>query len=52
MYSLFKIWAAVAVQKNWDSELERFIAARQPHTHADLESAIKDYERLYSKSFA
>lgn len=52
MYSLFKIWAATAVQKNWDSELERFIAARKPQTHADLDAAIKDYERLHSKNFA
>ena len=50
--SLFKIWAAANVQKNWDNELERFIAARKPETHEALEAAIREFERLRGVSFS
>lgn len=50
--SLFKIWAAANVQKNWDNELERFVASRNPQTHAELELAIRDYETKSGKNFS
>ena len=50
--SLFKIWAAANVQKNWDNELERFVASRNPQTHADLELAIQEYEQKSGKTFS
>ena len=45
MKNLFKLWAAINVQSTWNSELEKFIELRKPQTHADLEIAIRDYER-------
>ena len=45
MINLFKLWAAINVQSTWNSELEKYIALRNPQTHADLEIAIREYER-------
>lgn len=45
MKTLFKLWAAINVQSTWNSELEKFITLRNPQTHADLEIAIREYER-------
>ena len=45
MKNLFKLWAAINVQSTWNSELEKFIELRSPQTQADLELAIREYER-------
>lgn len=45
MVNLFKLWVAIIVPYTWNSELEKFIARRNPQTHADLEQTIRDYER-------
>lgn len=45
MINLFKLWAAINVPYTWNSELEKFISLRNPQTHADLEIAIREYER-------
>lgn len=45
MINLFKIWAAINIPSTWNSELEKFIQSRNPQTQADLELAIRDYER-------
>lgn len=45
MKTLFKLWAAINVPYTWNSELEKFISLRNPQTNADLELAIREYER-------
>ena len=45
MTTLFKLWAAINVPHTWNSELEKFINLKKPTNHAELEMAIKDFER-------
>ena len=45
MTTLFKLWAAINVPYTWNSELEKFISLRNPQTNADLELAIREFER-------
>ena len=44
MISLFKIWAAAEVQNTWTWEMEKFIRAKNPQTHYELELAIQEYQ--------
>lgn len=47
MISLFKIWAAAEIQKSWNSEMENFIQSKNPQNHAELESAIREYQEKF-----
>lgn len=44
MISQFKIWAAASIQETWNWELEKFIRAKNPQTHHELELAIQEYQ--------
>ena len=46
MLSLFKIWAAENVQSTWNWEMERFIRAKNPQTHKELELAIQEFQSV------
>ena len=45
MTTLFKLWAAINVPYTWNSELEQYIKSKNPTNHAELEMAIRDFER-------
>ena len=45
MTTLFKLWAAINVPYTWNSELEKYINLKKPTNHAELEIAIREFER-------
>ena len=45
MINLFKIWAAINVPYTWNSELEKYIDLKKPTNQAELEIAIREFER-------
>lgn len=46
MINQFKLWAAETISGTWTSEMEKFILAKQPSNHAELDAAIQEFELI------